>query len=80
MGLIAGQRIRTTATSLIIDGGAPFRGSLTNLYQRLSPEEKAACLSEDTYGTHPIAGDDESGRLSVCDAGQPRFQLTAWTR
>ena len=42
--------------TLIIDGGDTIQGSpLTNLYQRLSPEEKAACLSEDTYGTHPIA-------------------------
>lgn len=42
--------------TLIIDGGDTIQGSpLTNLYQRLSPEEKAACLTEDTYGTHPIA-------------------------
>ena len=42
--------------TLIIDGGDTIQGSpLTNLYQRLSPEEKAACLSDDTYGTHPIA-------------------------
>ena len=42
--------------TLIIDGGDTIQGSpLTNLYQRLSPDEKAACLTEDTYGTHPIA-------------------------
>ena len=42
--------------TLIIDGGDTIQGSpLTNLYQRLPPEEKAACLTEDTYGTHPIA-------------------------
>ena len=42
--------------TLIIDGGDTIQGSpLTNLYQRLSPEEKAACLTDDAYGTHPIA-------------------------
>lgn len=42
--------------TLIIDGGDTIQGSpLTNLYQRLSPEEKASCLTSDAYGTHPIA-------------------------
>lgn len=62
--------------TLIIDGGDTIQGSpLTNLYQRLSPEEKAACLTEDTYGHAPHRRNDESGWLSVRDAGQPRFQL-----
>lgn len=42
--------------TLIIDGGDTIQGSpMTNLYQRLSAEEKAACLTSDAYGTHPFA-------------------------
>ena len=55
MGLLS-MRFPKDGNTLIIDGGDTIQGSpLTNLYQRLSPEEKAACLTEDTYGTHPIA-------------------------
>lgn len=50
------SQFQKDGNTLIIDGGDTIQGSpLTNLYQRLSPEEKAACLTEDTYGTHPIA-------------------------
>lgn len=42
--------------TLIIDGGDTLQGSpMTNLYQRLSPEEKAHCLCSDEYGAHPFA-------------------------
>ena len=42
--------------TLILDGGDTLQGSpMTNLYQRLSAEEKAACVSDDTYGSHPFA-------------------------
>lgn len=42
--------------TLIIDGGDTIQGSpMTNLYQRLPAEEKAACLTSDAYGTHPFA-------------------------
>ena len=42
--------------TLIIDGGDTIQGSpLTNLYQRLSLQEKRRCVSGDAYGTHPIA-------------------------
>ena len=42
--------------TLIIDGGDTIQGSpLTNLYYRLPAQERAACLSDAQYGTHPIA-------------------------
>jgi len=42
--------------TLIIDGGDTIQGSpLTNLYGRMTEEEKAQCLSDNRYGTHPIA-------------------------
>ena len=55
MGLLS-MRFPKDGNTLIIDGGDTIQGSpLTNLYQRLSPEEKASCLTSDAYGTHPIA-------------------------
>jgi len=42
--------------TLIIDGGDSIQGSpMTNLYYRLSEEDRKNCLSSDAYGTHPIA-------------------------
>ena len=42
--------------TLIIDGGDTLQGSpMTNLYHRLSEEEKAECLASQQYGAHPIA-------------------------
>lgn len=42
--------------TLIIDGGDTIQGSpMTNLYHRLTPEERASCLADDRYGTHPFA-------------------------
>ena len=42
--------------TLIIDGGDTIQGSpLSNLYQRLSAEEKAQCLTSDAYGANPFA-------------------------
>lgn len=42
--------------TLIIDGGDTIQGSpMTNLYHRLPPEERAACLADDRYGAHPFA-------------------------
>lgn len=52
---LAGKYLHDGNT-LIIDGGDTLQGSpLTNLYQRLSAEEKAGCLANDAYGSHPIA-------------------------
>ena len=42
--------------TLIMDGGDTIQGSpMTNLYHRLSSEEKAECLAGDEQGTHPFA-------------------------
>lgn len=42
--------------TLIIDGGDTIQGSpMTNLYHRLSREEKAACLTSDAHGANPFA-------------------------
>lgn len=42
--------------TLIIDGGDTLQGSpLTNLYQRLTDEEKESCLTDGRYGSHPLA-------------------------
>lgn len=42
--------------TLIIDGGDSIQGSpMTNFYYRLSEDERASVLADDTHGTHPIA-------------------------
>ena len=42
--------------TLILDGGDTIQGSpLTNCYARLTGAERAACLTDGTYGSHPIA-------------------------
>ena len=42
--------------TLIIDGGDTIQGSpMTNLYYRLSAEEKAQCLDAEAYGANPFA-------------------------
>jgi len=42
--------------TLILDGGDTIQGSpMTNLYHRLPPEERAACLADNRYGAHPFA-------------------------
>lgn len=42
--------------TLIIDGGDTIQGSpMTNLYYRLSAEERSACMTGDAYGANPFA-------------------------
>ena len=42
--------------TLIIDGGDTIQGSpMTNLYARLTREEQAQCVTEDTHGKNPFA-------------------------
>ena len=42
--------------TLIIDGGDTIQGSpMTNLYYRLSPEEKAQCVADNAHGENPFA-------------------------
>ena len=42
--------------TLIIDGGDTIQGSpMTNLYYRLSGEEKAQCIADGEYGENPFA-------------------------
>lgn len=57
MGLMKlASRFPHDGNTLIIDGGDTLQGSpLTNLYQRLSREEQAACVADDSHGSHPIA-------------------------